>query len=545
MRLAVRSPMGAGLSCKGWGQEGAMRLLMNSLDPEVAVASSHPVARNLASFEKIIATLRRLEADETLLVQSGKPVGVVSTHPEAPRVLMAQSNLVGHWANWDEFRRLEELDLMMYSQMGSGSWMQVGLQASLQAAYELFSACASKEFGGDLSGRLLLSGGVGEAGAALPLAATLLGALFLAVDVDRGQIERQIELGTLDQMSESLEEAIDSLLAARREGRSLSIGLVGNISQVVPQMVDGGIFPDIVTDQTAAHDLRNGYIPAGLSLEDASELRLSDPSGYEERVLDSMVAHVEGLLAMKRKGVSVFDFGNNLRGQVADHRHMSHAFEIPGFISEYLRPLFCRGIGPLCWVALSGNPADIGATEQAALADFAYNERVTEWIRNVRRRVPFQGLPARVCWLDPSEKIQLADRLNWLVREGLVDAPIAIGRDQFDGGAIASPNQETEGLRDGTDGVADWPMLTGLLNASCGASWVSIYQGGGAGVGYSQHSGFVCIADGTESASRRLERVMRCDGSAGVMRHADAGYPTAIELALRSRLDLPMITDQG
>lgn len=520
-----------------------MRLLMNSLDPDVADSSIYPIVRSPACYEKMVETLRRLEGDETLLVQSGKPVGVFQTHPDAPRLLIAQSNLVGKWANWNEFRRLEELDLMMYSQMGSASWIQIGVQASLQAAYELFSACARKEFQGDLRGRFLLSGGLGNSGGALPLAATLLGAVFLGVDVDRKRIERCLELGTIDRMSESLQESIDLLLAAKREMRPLSIGLVGNISQILPQMVEGGIFPDLVTDQCAAHDLRNGYIPAGLSLQDAEAIRQSDPSGYEERVLDSMVAHVEGLLEMKRHGVRVFDYGNNLRGQVADHRHMGHAFEIPGFISEYLRPLFCRGIGPLSWVALSGNPADIAATEQAVLAHLSYDERVTHWIRQMRKRLAFQGLPARVCWFDPIEKVEIGERFNWLVKEGLVDAPIAIGHDQIDGGSITSPNQETEGLRDGTDGVADWPMLTALLNSACGASWVSIYQGGGVGLGYSQHSGLVCIVDGSESSRQRIERVMRCDGAASVMRHADAGYPAAVELALRSQLDFPMITD--
>jgi len=537
--LAVRSPVGVGLSCQGWSQEALMRLAMNGLDPALSFGGTHPVARNWPCFEKIIETLRRLGEGETLLIQSGKPVGVFATHSQAPRILMAQSNLVGKWANGDEQRRLEELDLMVYSQLGGGSWMRVGTQAFLQSAYELLVACARREFGGELSGRLLLSGGLGSAGAALPLAAKLLGALFLVVDVDRRQVERALELGRIDQLSDSLTEAIDLLLEARRAGRSLSVGLVGNISQIVPQLCEGGILPDLVTDQTAAHDLRNGYIPAGLSLSAAEELRMSDPSGYEERVLDSMEAHVAALLEMQKAGACVFEMGNNLRAQVADHRHMSQAFEIPGFVSRYLRPLFARGITPVTWVALSGDPADIAATDQAVLSDFSYNERLTGWIHHVRDHFPFEGLPARVCWLDPSEKRQLAERLNWLVGEGLVAAPLAVGRDQFDG---ASPHFETEELRDGTDAVSDWPMLTALLNGACGADLVSVVQGGQVGVGYSQQSSFVCIAKGTKECGERLAQVMECDASSTVMRHADAGYPASIELALRSGLDLPTIT---
>lgn len=549
--VRVKSPVGGGLTCKGWHQEAAMRLLMNNLDPDVAenpdelivYGGAGKAARNWECYHKIVETLQRLENDETLLIQSGKPVGVFRTHREAPRVLMANSNLVGKWANWDEFRRLEAADLMMYGQMTAGSWIYIGSQGIVQGTYETFAACAESHFGGDLSGRLVVTAGLGGMGGAQPLAVTMLGGVCLAVEVNPEHIQRRIETGYCDQICWSLDEALDLALEAKGERRALSIGLVGNIAEILPELVRRCILPDVVTDQTSAHDVRVGYIPAGLSLEQAAILRETDPAGYEERVFDAMAVHVGAMLELKRRGAVVFDYGNNLRGQVADHREMVEAFEIPGFVSAYIRPLFCRGAGPFRWVALSGDPADITATDQAILAHFPQNERLVRWIHKARERVHFQGLPARICWLEYGERAEIGLRFNWLVKEELVGAPIAIGRDHLDGGAVASPHRETEGMRDGSDAVADWPLLNALLNTACGASWVSIHHGGGVGIGYSQHAGMVCVADGTAEADGRLERVLTCDPGTGVMRHADAGYPEAIEVALSRGVDLPMVTD--
>jgi urocanate hydratase len=546
----IHAPTGPTLSCKGWHQEAALRMLMNNLDPAVAERPDELIvyggggkaARDWASYEKIVETLRRLENDETLLVQSGKPVGVFRTHEEAPRVLIANANLVPRWATWDEFRRLDALGLTMYGQMTAGSWIYIGTQGILQGTYETFAECARQHFGGSLAGRLVMTGGLGGMGGAQPLAATMNGAAFLGVDVDPERIRRRVETGYCDRLETELDAALRLVEAAKREQRALSVGLVGNIAEVLPELVRRGVVPDVLTDQTSAHDLRVGYIPAGLSLADAGALRESDPAGYEGRVLDSMVQHVEAMLALQAKGAVTFDYGNNLRGQVADHRGMRDAFRIPGFVPEFIRPLFCRGAGPFRWAALSGDPRDIAATDDAVLETFPEKESLARWIRQARAKVHFQGLPARICWLEYGERAEMGERMNRLVKQGKVRAPIVIGRDHLDTGSVASPNRETEAMRDGSDAIADWPLLNALLNTACGASWVSLHHGGGVGIGYSIHAGMVCVADGTEMADRRLARVLTADPGTGVMRHADAGYPLAIETARERGIDLPMIT---
>ena len=546
----VRAPTGTTLSCKGWHQEAALRMLMNNLDPAVAerpedlivYGGGGKAARNWACFDAIVATLRRLGNDETLLVQSGKPVGVFRTHDEAPRVLIANANLVPRWATWDEFRRLDALGLTMYGQMTAGSWIYIGTQGILQGTYETFAELARQHFGGTLAGRLVVTGGLGGMGGAQPLAATMNGAAFLGVDVDESRVRRRVETGYCDQLSTDLDHALGLVLEARRRGEALSVGLVGNIADVIPELVRRGIEVDVVTDQTSAHDLRVGYIPVGLSLTAAAELRLSDPTGYEARVLDSMVVHVEGMLALKQAGSVAFDYGNNLRGQVADHRGMSRAFEIPGFVPEFIRPLFCRGAGPFRWAALSGDPNDIAVTDEAVLETFPKKTDLARWIQKAREKVHFQGLPARICWLEYGERAEMGLRFNWLVKHGKVKAPIVIGRDHLDTGSVASPNRETEGMLDGSDAIADWPLLNAMLNTACGASWVSLHHGGGVGIGYSIHSGMVVVADGTDQGDRRLERVLTADPGTGVMRHADAGYQVAIDVAKDRGVDLPMIT---
>jgi urocanate hydratase len=546
---AIRAPTGTRLSCKGWHQEAALRMLMNNLDPEVA---EHPedlvvyggtgkAARNWDCFRKIVETLRRLENDETLLIQSGKPVGVFRTHNEAPRVLIANSHLVPRWATWEEFRRLEALGLTMYGQMTAGSWIYIGSQGILQGTYETFAECARRHFDGTLAGRLVVSGGLGGMGGAQPLAATLNGAAFLGIEVDESRIRRRVDTGYCDRLTRDLDEALDLLLAARNERRALSVGLLGNVATVVPELVRRGIPVDVVTDQTSAHDLRMGYIPAGYSVEEAAEFRERDPAGYETAVLDSMVTHVEALLALKRAGAVAFDYGNNIRGQVADHRGMPSAFELEGFVPAFIRPLFCRGAGPFRWAALSGDPADIAMTDREVLAAFPGNEGLVRWIGHARNKVRFQGLPARICWLEYGERAELGARFNRLVRTGKVKAPIVIGRDHLDTGSVASPNRETEGMKDGSDAIADWPLLNALLNTACGASWVSLHHGGGVGIGYSIHAGMVIVADGTESGERRLQRVLTADPGTGVMRHADAGYDEAIQTARERGVDLPMV----
>jgi len=547
----VRAPTGTTLSCKGWHQEAALRMLMNNLDPDVAerpedlvvYGGTGKAARNWACYEKIVETLRRLDNDETLLVQSGKPVGVFRTHDEAPRVLIANANLVPRWANWDEFRRLEQMGLTMYGQMTAGSWIYIGTQGILQGTYETFAECARAHFGGTLAGRLMVTGGLGGMGGAQPLAATMNGGVVLGIDVDATRIGRRVENGYCDRMTDDLDEALRLTLAAREARRPLSVGLVGNVAVVLPELLRRGVPVDLVTDQTSAHDLRVGYIPAGHSLESAAELRERDPAGYEAAVLDSMVAHVTAMLGFRKAGAVVFDYGNNLRGQVADHRGMREAFDIPGFVPEYIRPLFCRGAGPFRWAALSGDPADIAVTDDTVLATFPGNQHLAGWIGQARKKVHFQGLPARICWLEYGERAELGLRFNWLVKKGKVKAPIVIGRDHLDTGSVASPNRETEGMLDGSDAIADWPLLNALLNTACGASWVSIHHGGGVGIGYSIHAGMVVVADGTESGDRRLQRVLTADPGTGVMRHADAGYELAIRTAAERGVDLPMIQD--
>lgn len=542
----VRAPRGSDLSCRGWHQEAAMRMLMNNLDPAVA---EHPdklivyggtgrAARNWECYHAIVATLKRLGDDETLLVQSGKPVGVIRTHDQAPRVLIANSNLVGRWANWDHFRDLEDRGLTMYGQMTAGSWIYIGSQGIVQGTYETFAELARQHFDGSLSGKLTVTAGLGGMGGAQPLAVTMNEGHCLAVEVDETRIDRRVETGYCDRKATSLDEAIDIVSSA---GAPVSVGLLGNIAEVLPEMLERGIVPDALTDQTSAHDLRNGYIPAGLSLEDAEAMRRDDPKGYDERVLDSMEVHVGTMLKMQERGAVTFDYGNNLRGQVADLRGMSNAFDFPGFVPAFIRPLFCRGAGPFRWAALSGNPADIAATDKAILELFPEKEHLARWIHKAQEKIHFQGLPARICWLEYGERAAAGEKFNWLVEKGKVEAPIVIGRDHLDCGSVASPNRETESMKDGSDAIADWPILNALANTACGASWVSFHHGGGVGIGYSLHAGMVSLADGTPSAYQRLQRVLTADPGLGVMRHADAGYEEAIETARERGVDMPMI----
>ena len=524
-------------------------MLMNNLDPDVAERPADLVvyggggkaARDWPSYHRIVETLRRLADDETLLVQSGKPVAVFRTHEDAPRVLLANANLVPRWATWDEFRRLDALGLTMYGQMTAGSLIYIGSQGILQGTYETFAACARRHFDGTLAGRLVVTGGLGGMGGAQPLAATMNGAAFLGVDVDASRIARRVETGYCDVQCERLDEALELVLRAKQERRALSVGLVGNVAEVVPELARRGVVPDVLTDQTSAHDLRVGYVPVGLSLPAAATLREADPAGYEARVLDSMQAHVGAMLELRRRGAITFDYGNNLRGQVADRRGMKEAFDIPGFVPEYIRPLFCKGAGPFRWAALSGDPADIAATDAEVLEAFPRNEGLARWIRHAREKVRFQGLPARICWLEYGERAEMGLRFNRLVRTGKVKAPLVIGRDHLDAGSVASPNRETEAMKDGSDAIADWPLLNALVNTACGASWVSIHHGGGVGIGYSLHAGMVVVADGTEKADRRLERVLTADPGMGVVRHADAGYDLAIDTARERGVDMPML----
>jgi len=551
-RPAITAPTGTALSCKGWHQEAALRMLMNNLDPAVAerpedlivYGGGGKAARDWNCYERIVATLRRLESDETLLVQSGKPVGVFRTHDEAPRVLIANAHLVPRWATWDEFRRLEALGLTMYGQMTAGSWIYIGTQGILQGTYETFAECARQHFGGSLEGRLVVTAGLGGMGGAQPLAATMNGAAFLGVDVDEARIRRRVDTRYCDRIEHDLDAALALVEQARSRKQALSVGLVGNIAEVLPELVRRGVVPDVLTDQTSAHDLRVGYIPAGVTLDEAARLRVDDPDDYERRVLDSMVLHVRAMLDLMRKGAVTFDYGNNLRGQVADRRGMAEAFDIPGFVPAFIRPLFCKGAGPFRWAALSGSPADIAETDRAVLETFPRNAALGRWIRQAQERVQFQGLPARICWLEYGERAEMGLRFNWLVRKGKVRAPLVIGRDHLDTGSVASPNRETEGMKDGSDAIADWPLLNAMLNTACGASWVSLHHGGGVGIGYSIHAGMVVVADGTSTGDRRLERVLTADPGTGVMRHADAGYDLAIETARERGIDLPMIAGE-
>ncbi len=523
-----------------------MRMLMNNLDPDVAEKPDELIvyggtgraARNWDCYRRIVSTLQRLENDQTLLIQSGKPVGVFETHEEAPRVLIANSNLVPRWGNWDVFRDLEARGLTMYGQMTAGSWIYIGSQGIVQGTYETFAELARQEFGGSLEGRLVVTAGLGGMGGAQPLAVTMNDGNCIAVEVDPWRIQRRVETRYCDRQANSLDEALKMLDEAPGP---VSIGLLGNIAEILPEMVRRGIVPDCVTDQTSAHDLRHGYIPAGYSLEDADTLRESNPDEYDRRVLDSMVDHVQAILDLKQKGSICFDYGNNLRGQVADFRNMPQAFDFPGFVPAYIRPLFCKGAGPFRWAALSGNPQDIYTTDAAILGLFPEKEALHRWIEKAQKQVQFQGVPARICWLEYGERAEAGEKFNWLVRKGKVDAPLVIGRDHLDTGSVASPNRETEAMKDGSDAIADWPLLNAMLNTACGASWVSIHHGGGVGIGYSQHAGMVCVADGTQMADRRLRRVLTADPGTGVMRHADAGYEDAVKTANDRGVDLPMI----
>jgi urocanate hydratase len=523
-------------------------MLQNNLDPDVAerpqdlvvYGGTGKAARNWDCFRAMVQTLQRLRNDETLLIQSGKPVGVVRTHDQAPRVLLANSNLVPRWATWDEFRRLEALGLTMYGQMTAGSWIYIGTQGILQGTYETFAACARRHFGGDLGGRLVVSAGLGGMGGAQPLAVTMNGGVFLGVEVDPERAQRRIATGYCDHLVHDLDEAVAVAERAVQQRQALSVALVANIADVLPELLRRGVKVDALTDQTAAHDLRVGYIPRGYTVATAATFRQRDPQGYERAVLDAMQAHVAAMLGFQRHGTVVFDYGNNLRGQVADHRGMTEAFQIPGFVPEYIRPLFCRGAGPFRWVALSGDARDIAVTDEAVLETFPKRDSLTRWIRMARERVKFQGLPARICWLEYGERAEMGARFNWLVQQGKVQAPIVIGRDHLDCGSVASPNRETEAMRDGSDAIADWPLLNALVNTACGASWVSLHHGGGVGIGYSQHAGMVIVADGTDAGGRRLERVLTADPAMGVLRHADAGYPEAWTIARERGVDIPM-----
>jgi len=543
----IRAPRGTTLSAKGWVQEAALRMLMNNLDPEVAerpqelivYGGTGKAARNWKSFDSIVSCLQGLENDETLLVQSGKPVGIFRTHTNAPRVLISNSMLVPKWATWDEFRRLEALGLTMYGQMTAGSWIYIGSQGILQGTYETFAEAARQHFKGSLAGKFLLTAGLGGMGGAQPLAATMNGAACLVIDVDRSRIEKRLATKYLDVMTESYDEAMAMIADAKKKKQPLSVGLLGNAAEIVPKIARGKFLPDIVTDQTSAHDPLNGYVPAGMSYEKALDLRKKNPKKYVELSRASIVAHVKGLLALKKKGKIVFDYGNNIRGE-AQVGGVKNAFDIPGFVPEYIRPLFCDGKGPFRWVALSGDPEDIYRTDRAILEAFPENALLRNWIEKAQKQVAFQGLPARICWLGYGERAKMGRIFNDLVRRGEVKAPIVIGRDHLDCGSVASPNRETEKMKDGSDAIADWPILGAMLNATGGASWVSVHHGGGVGIGNSIHNGMVIVCDGTAEADERLERVLTYDPGMGIIRHADAGYERARKNAERFNVRMPM-----
>ncbi len=543
----IRAPRGARRTALGWAQEAALRMLMNNLDPDVAerpqdlvvYGGTGQAARNWPAYHAIVAALTRLKNDETLLVQSGKPVGVFRTHDYAPRVLIANSNLVGRWANWDTFRDLSRRGLMMYGQMTAGSWIYIGSQGILQGTFETFAAAARKHFGGSLAGKLVASGGLGGMGGAQPLAATLNGAAYLGIEVDPERIKRRLKSGYCDIMVNDLDEALRILKNAVRKQEAVSVGLVGNCAEVIPELARRGVVPDLLTDQTSAHDPLNGYIPAGLDLAAAAELRGRDPAEYQRHALDSIVAHVAGMLALQKLGSVVFDYGNNIRAMAGEHG-LKDAFNFPGFVPEYIRPMFCSGRGPFRWVALSGEAADIHATDQLVLQLFPEDEVLRRWIQLAAKRIRFQGLPARICWLGYGERDKFGLAINAMVRRGQLKAPVVMGRDHLDAGSVASPYRETEAMADGSDAVADWPLLNALLNTASGASWVSIHHGGGVGIGYSQHAGQVTVADGSVEMDARIERVLTNDPGLGVARHADAGYAEARDFARAHGMDLPM-----
>ncbi len=548
MSRVIRAPRGTEISCKGWQQEAALRMLMNNLDPDVAERPDDLVvyggrgkaARSWEAFDAIVRALRGLESDETLLVQSGKPVAVFRSHEDAPRVLISNAMLVPHWATWEKFWELEAMGLTMYGQMTAGSWIYIGTQGILQGTYETFAAAARKHFGGSLKGRLVLTAGLGGMGGAQPLAATFNDAVMIAVEVDRSRIDRRIATRYCEMVTDSIDEAIALAREAQERGIPRSIALLGNAAETHPEFVRRGVIPDLVTDQTSAHDALNGYVPAGLSLEQAADLRKADPDEYVRKARASMAIQVRAILDMSARGAVAFDYGNNLR-QVAFDEGVTNAFDYPGFVPAYVRPLFCEGKGPFRWVALSGDPKDIWVTDEVILKEFAYDEHLVKWIQMAHDKVAFQGLPSRICWLGYGERARFGRIINDLVARGKISAPIVIGRDHLDCGSVASPNRETEGMKDGSDAIADWPVLNAMLNAVNGATWVSFHHGGGVGIGYSLHAGMVIVADGTEEAARRLDRVLTGDPGIGVVRHADAGYEEAQEFARDNGIKIPEV----
>ncbi|PIQ08498.1 MAG: urocanate hydratase [Ignavibacteriales bacterium CG18_big_fil_WC_8_21_14_2_50_31_20] len=544
----IHAPKGTDLSCKGWIQEAAMRMLMNNLDPEVAedpdnlivYGGSGKAARNWESYEAIIETLKNLENDETMLVQSGKPVAVFRTHENAPRVIISNSMLVPDWANWEEFRKLEAKGLTMYGQMTAGSWIYIGSQGIVQGTYETFAECANQHFDGTLSGKFLLTAGLGGMGGAQPLAATMNGAACLGIDVDKSRIQKRIDTGYVDVLTEDLDEALELVLKAKEEKRALSVGLVGNAGEILPQILEKNILPDVVTDQTSAHDMLQGYVPMGMSFEDARKLRKSNPDEYIKQARKTVVTHVKAMLEYQKRGSIVFDYGNNIRGE-AKENGLENAFDFPGFVPAYIRPLFNDGKGPFRWAALSGDPEDIYVTDRAVMEAFPEDKALIRWIKLAQEKIHFQGMPTRICWLGYGDRAKLGKIFNQLVADGKVKAPIVIGRDHLDCGSVASPYRETEAMKDGSDAIADWPILNALLNTIGGASWVSVHHGGGVGIGKSIHAGMVIVADGTKEAEIRLERVLTYDPGMGIVRHADAGYERAIKNAKEKGIKIPMM----
>jgi len=545
---SVKAARGVKLSCKGWHQEAALRMLNNNLDPEVAekpqelivYGGSGKAARNWEAYEAIVRSLKSLENDETLLVQSGKPVGIFKTHDYAPRVLIANSHLVPAWATWEKFRQLEKLGLIMFGQMTAGSWIYIGTQGIIQGTYETFAAAGTKHFNGNLSSRWILTGGMGGMGGAQPLAGTMAEASILVVEVDEARINRRLKAGFCDVKVKTLDKALKLVKEHTKSKEPISIGLVGNCAEIFPEIFRRGIIPDIVTDQTSAHDELNGYIPEGLTVTEAGRLRKKDPKEYIRRSYESMVKHCDAMIKFQKAGSVVFDYGNNLRGQ-AKTGGLNNAFDYPGFVPAYIRPLFCEGKGPFRWAALSGDPQDIHVTDQIIFEEFAYNKPLVRWIKMAQEKVPFQGLPSRICWLGYGERAKFGEIINDYIKKGKISAPIVIGRDHLDGGSVASPYRETEGMLDGSDAIADWPLLNGLLNAVSGASWVSVHHGGGVGIGNAIHAGMVIVADGTKETALRLNRVLTNDPGTGVMRHVDAGYKEAVKFAKNHKIKIPMM----
>ena len=547
-KTRIKAPTGNKISCKGWIQEAAMRMLMNNLNAEVGenpaelivYGGSGKAARNWDCYEAIISSLKILDNDETLLVQSGKPVGIFKTHINAPRVIISNAMLVPNWANWDEFRRLEKLGLTMFGQMTAGSWIYIGTQGILQGTYETFAACGEKYFGGSLKGKFILTAGLGGMGGAQPLAATMNDAAFLGVDVDKARIQKRIDTGYIDVMTDSIDQALKLVLDAKKNSKALSVGLIGNAGEVLPEILKRNVIPDVITDQTSAHDTLNGYVPMGMSFEEALKLRKSNPDKYISLAKKTIVEHVKAMLEFQKRGSKAFDYGNNIRGE-AKENGVSNAFDIPGFVPEFIRPLFCDGKGPFRWAALSGKPEDIYETDKAIKETFPENKALCNWIDMAQKKVHFQGLPSRICWLGYGERAKMGKIFNDLVANGKISAPIVIGRDHLDCGSVASPNRETEGMKDGSDAIADWPILNALMNTIGGASWVSVHHGGGVGIGNSIHAGMVIVADGTKEAAERLQRVLTYDPGLGIMRHSDAGYEKAIENAKKFHIKIPML----